>query len=76
MSDFDPQSALQVFIDSKTRLKYFPFIYIPISYIENLCKAVIDIFLNEESVVALSPPLTVCGDTHGQFTGSSIFISW
>lgn len=68
MTNFDPQAALKVFLDSKNRLKYFPFIYIPISYIEELCKTVTDIFLSEESVVSLSPPLTVCGDTHGQFT--------
>ncbi|OHT00770.1 Ser/Thr protein phosphatase [Tritrichomonas foetus] len=68
MTTFDPNAMLQVFLGSKSRLKYFPFIYIPESYIRVLCQTVTELFLTEDSVLNLAPPLTVCGDTHGQFT--------
>lgn len=68
MNPLDPSQMLQIFISSKSRLQYFPFIYIPQQYIEDLCKSVTEIFLAEESILSLAPPITVCGDTHGQFT--------
>ena len=68
MDQLTPERMLSIFVSSRGRLKYFPFIYVPESYITSLCLAATELFLNEPSVLTLEPPLTVCGDTHGQFT--------
>ena len=68
MSDFDPKGVLQILINSHDRLKYFPHVYIPESYIIQLIDFCMEIFLNEDSILTLNAPITVCGDTHGQFT--------
>jgi serine/threonine-protein phosphatase PP1 catalytic subunit len=65
---FDPESTLRILLASRNRLRYFPFVYISESYIMQLCQAAVAILLQEPSVLSLTPPLTVCGDTHGQFT--------
>ena len=65
---FDPQAMLKTLLGSRDRLKYFPFVFIPEDYIKELCERVSAVFLAEPSVHQLPPPLTICGDTHGQFT--------
>lgn len=67
-SSFDPEAVLKTLLASRGRLKYFPFVYIPEDYIKELCERVGAVFLAEPSVLKLDPPLTICGDTHGQFT--------
>lgn len=65
---YDPPSVLALLTASKGYIKYFPYTYIPESYIRHLCSLLTDTFLAEESVLSLEPPINVCGDTHGQFT--------
>ena len=60
--------VLRQLLDSHDRLKYFPFVYIPEEYIMKLCDLCKEIFLSENSILKLQAPITVCGDTHGQFT--------
>jgi serine/threonine-protein phosphatase PP1 catalytic subunit len=67
-NSFDPSGVLKLLLSARNRLKYFPFIYIPESYIIQLCCLVSEQLLSEDSVLSLSPPLTIVGDTHGQFT--------
>jgi serine/threonine-protein phosphatase PP1 catalytic subunit len=68
MSEFNPEQILQRLENSHNLIKYFPFVYIPESYIIELCDRCIELFLNEPSVLNLSAPINICGDTHGQFT--------
>ena len=68
MSEFNPEEILQILENSHGRIKYFPFVYIPESYIVELCDRCIELFLKEPSILTLSAPINVCGDTHGQFT--------
>jgi serine/threonine-protein phosphatase PP1 catalytic subunit len=35
--------------------------------IQTLCKLASDLFLSEPTLLELHPPLTLCGDIHGQF---------
>jgi serine/threonine-protein phosphatase PP1 catalytic subunit len=67
-SSFDPGGMLKTLLSARNRLKYFPFVYIPESYIVELCSIVADRFLAEDSILTIAPPLTISGDTHGQFT--------
>ncbi|EAY01992.1 Ser/Thr protein phosphatase, putative [Trichomonas vaginalis G3] len=66
--DFDPVKMLNTFFGSHDRIKYFPFVYIPESYIIELCNRIQPILLEEPSIINLELPINVCGDTHGQFT--------
>lgn len=65
---FDPVAMLNTFFGCHDRIKYFPFIYIPESYIIELCNRIQPILLAEPSIIYLDLPINVCGDTHGQFT--------
>ncbi|RCH88222.1 hypothetical protein CU097_011315, partial [Rhizopus azygosporus] len=38
------------------------------SEVTAICRAVMDIFLSQPSLLELSPPVKVVGDTHGQYT--------
>lgn len=65
---FEPQAVLKTLINSRGRLKYFPFVHFSETYIRRLCKMAKQIFLQEDTVLSIAPPLVICGDTHGQFT--------
>lgn len=41
--------------------------HIPVSVIDELCRCVIDILIEEANVLLLQAPVTICGDIHGQF---------
>lgn len=62
------KELLDTFFASRAWMNFFPYIDIPESVIMQICASVSDIFLAEESVLALEAPIIVCGDTHGQFT--------
>jgi hypothetical protein len=59
---------LKTFLASRNRLKYFPFVHVPEPYMLELCDVVTGLLLSEDSILSIDPPLTICGDTHGQFT--------
>jgi serine/threonine-protein phosphatase PP1 catalytic subunit len=65
---FDPAAMLKTLLSSRNRLKFFPFVYIPEAYILELCSVVTNQLLAEDSILSVSPPLAIIGDTHGQFT--------
>ena len=65
---FHPEEVLQSLYDSHDRHKYFSYVYIPEDYIIQLCEKCKTIFLSEPPVLTIDAPVTICGDTHGQFT--------
>ncbi|XP_020802834.1 putative serine/threonine-protein phosphatase C26H8.05c [Drosophila serrata] len=40
---------------------------LPENVLKNLSEMVCDILLEESNILPVSPPVTVCGDIHGQF---------
>jgi serine/threonine-protein phosphatase PP1 catalytic subunit len=63
----DPAAMLRTLLAARNRLRYFPFVYIPEAYILELCAVAAERLLAEPSILAIAPPLTISGDTHGQF---------
>lgn len=63
----DLPALLESLVSSRSRLKYFPFVHIPEAHVREVCRLASEIFASEPSVLTLTPPLVICGDTHGQF---------
>lgn len=64
------EAVLEQLYKAKEYIDMFQFVYIPEDYIIELCDTCAQIFLGEPSILSLTAPITVCGDTHGQFTDS------
>ena len=65
--ELDPINVEKEFFNSINKINYFPFIYLSEEYINFICEKVTEIFLLEPNVLSLDTPITICGDTHGQF---------